>query len=182
MLKPTTYILRSSISICAWSVIDFKFSCFSCSSRSVILCWGAPDIHWPDYVTMIVADPLGPNRGQAISSHHAYSNIITMLHQCIMQHAYLQLSLTHWGPVTHICVSDLAIIGSHNGLSPGRRQAIIWTNTGILLVQILETNSSEIFSKIHTFSFKKMHLNMSSGKWQPFCLGLNVLSKLHIYL
>ena len=33
--------------------------------------------------------------------------------------------LTHWGRVTQICVSKLAIIGSDNGLSPGRRQAII---------------------------------------------------------
>ena len=33
--------------------------------------------------------------------------------------------LTHWGHVTHICVSSLIIIGSDNGLSPGRRQAII---------------------------------------------------------
>ena len=33
--------------------------------------------------------------------------------------------LTHWGRVTHICVSELTIIGSDNGLSPGRSQAII---------------------------------------------------------
>ena len=33
--------------------------------------------------------------------------------------------LTHWGRVTHICVSKLSILGSDNGLSPGRRQAII---------------------------------------------------------
>ena len=32
--------------------------------------------------------------------------------------------LTHWGRVTHICVSKLTIIGSDNGLSPGGRQAI----------------------------------------------------------
>ena len=32
---------------------------------------------------------------------------------------------THWGQVTHICVSKLAFIGSDNGLLPGRRQAII---------------------------------------------------------
>ena len=38
--------------------------------------------------------------------------------------------LTHWGQVTHICVSKLTIIGSDNGLSPGQRQAIIWTNDG----------------------------------------------------
>ena len=42
--------------------------------------------------------------------------------------------LTHWGRVTHICVNILTIIGSDNGLSPGRRQAIIWTNAGILLI------------------------------------------------
>ena len=42
--------------------------------------------------------------------------------------------LTHWGRVTHICVGNLTIIGWDNGLSPGRRQAIIWTNAGILLI------------------------------------------------
>ena len=36
--------------------------------------------------------------------------------------------------VTHICVDNLTIIGSDNGLSPGRRQAIIWTNAEILLI------------------------------------------------
>ena len=41
--------------------------------------------------------------------------------------------LTHWCRVTHICVSKLTIIGSDNGLSPGRHQAIIWTNTEILI-------------------------------------------------
>ena len=83
--------------------------------------------------------------------------------------------LTHWGRVTHICVSNLTIIGSDNGLSPGRRQAIIWTNAGILLIGPLGTNFSEMLIEIHTFSFKKIHLKMSSGKWRPFCLGLNVL-------
>ena len=52
--------------------------------------------------------------------------------------------LTHWGGVTHICVVKLTIIGSDNGLSPGRRQAIIWTNAGILIIGPLETNFSEI--------------------------------------
>ena len=83
--------------------------------------------------------------------------------------------LTHWGRVTHICVSELTIIGSDNGLSPGRRQAIIWNNAGLLLIEPLGTNFSEILIEIHAFSFKKMHLNMSSAKWRPFCLGLNVL-------
>ena len=37
-------------------------------------------------------------------------------------------ALTHWGRVTHICVNELTIIVSDNGLSPIRRQAIIGTN------------------------------------------------------
>ena len=60
--------------------------------------------------------------------------------------------------VTHICVSKLTITGSDNGLSPDRRQAIIWTNAGMLLIGPLETNFSEILIKILTFSFKKMRL------------------------
>ena len=83
--------------------------------------------------------------------------------------------LTHWGRVTHICVVKLTIIGSDNGLSPGRRQAIIWTNVGILLIGPLGKNFDEILIGIQTFSFKKTHLKMSSAKWRPFCLGLNVL-------
>ena len=84
--------------------------------------------------------------------------------------------LTHWGRVTYICVSKLTIIGSDNGLSPGRRQAIIWTSARILSIGSLETNFSEILIGIQTFSFKKMQLKMSSAKWCPFCLGLNVLN------
>ena len=83
--------------------------------------------------------------------------------------------LTHWGWVTHICVSYFTIIGSDNDLSPGRCQAIIWTNDGLLLIGPLGTNFSEILNEIHTFSFKKMRLKMASGKWRLSCLGLNVL-------
>ena len=83
--------------------------------------------------------------------------------------------LTHWGRATHICVGKLTIIDSDNGLSPGRRQTIIWTNAGILLIGPLGTNFNEIFIEIHTLSFKKIHLKISSGKLRPFCLGLNVL-------
>ena len=87
-----------------------------------------------------------------------------------------EAALTHWGRVTHICVSKITSIGSDNGLSPGRRQAIVWINAGMLLIWPLETNLSEIFIEIHIFSLKKMHLKMSSAKCRPFCLGLNVLN------
>ena len=68
------------------------------------------------------------------------------------------MKLSHWGRVTHICVAELTIIVSDNGLSPGRRQAIIWTNPGILLIGPYGTNFSEILEEILTFSFKKMRL------------------------
>ena len=87
--------------------------------------------------------------------------------------------LTHWGRVTHICVGNLTIIGSDNGLLPGRRQAIIWTNARILLIGPLGTNFSENSIEVLTFSFTKMRLKLSSAKWQPFCLGPNVLNMIH---
>ena len=76
------------------------------------------------------------------------------------------LTLTHWGRVTHICISNLAIIGSDSGLSPGRRQAIIWTDAGILLI---EQTAVKFESK---FSLKKIHLKMWSAKflYQPQCV------------
>ena len=77
--------------------------------------------------------------------------------------------------MTHICISKQTIIGSDNGLSPGRRQDIIRTNAAVLLIWTVGTNFSEILSEIHIFSFKKMHLKMSSAKWWQFCLGLKVL-------
>ena len=86
--------------------------------------------------------------------------------------------LTNWGQVTNICISKLTIIVSNNGLSPGRRQAIIWNNVWILLVWPLDTNFSEILIEIHTFSFNKICLKVLPSKWRPFCLGLNVLHSL----
>ena len=97
--------------------------------------------------------------------------------------------------VTHICVSKQANISSDNGLSPGRRQAIIWTNAGILLIGPLGTNFSEMLIEIYRVSLKKCiwkyhlyngghferlglwpnrYLNFSlikSEVW-PICLGL----------
>ena len=67
----------------------------------------------------------------------------------------LQLLLTHWGQMTHKCVGNLTIIGSDNGLSPGRRQAIIWTNAGILLIGPLGTNFSEILIEIWNLLARK---------------------------
>ena len=99
-----------------------------------------------------------------------------------MSPCYIDLPLTHCGPVTHICVIKLTIIGSDNGLSPGRRQAIIWPSAGILLIGTLGTNFSVILSEIHTFFFKKIRLKASSAKWWPCCLGLNELVQSKMYI
>ena len=79
--------------------------------------------------------------------------------------AYLT-QLTHWGRFTHLCVCKLTNIGSDNGLSPGRRRAIILPIDAILLFGHLETNFTEILIAIQAFSFKIMHLKMSSGRWR----------------
>ena len=77
----------------------------------------------------------------------------------------MDISLTHWGWLMHICISNLTIIGSDNGLSPGWCQAIIRTKAGILLVGPIGTNISEILIKIHIFSFAKKQFEMLPAKW-----------------
>ena len=57
----------------------------------------------------------------------------------------------------------ITVNGSNHGLPPGRHQAIIWTNFGEILIEIL------------TFAFTIMRLKAWSAKWLPVCLGLNVL-------
>ena len=68
--------------------------------------------------------------------------------------------------MNYIWISKLTIIRSDNGLPSGQRQAIIWTNAGILIIEPLGTNLNEILIKIYTFPFKKMHFKMLSWKWQ----------------
>ena len=84
--------------------------------------------------------------------------------------------LTHWGWAMHICFSRLTIIGSNIGLLSGQCQAIIWNNNGLLLIVTLGSNFNEILIEMYIFSLWKMHLNISSVKWWPFCLSLNVLN------
>ena len=108
-----------------------------------------------------------------------YKCIHILMHICKCWYSFVCVyarCLTHWGQVTHICVIELVILGSDNGLSPGRRKAIIWTNAGILLIGPLGANFSENLIAMLTFSFTKMRLKVSSAKWRPFCLGLNVLN------
>ena len=61
-------------------------------------------------------------------------------------------------------------IGSDNGLSPVRCQAILWTHADPLSLsnEPLATNLSEISMKMNMFAFKKMYFKMSCAKWWPF--------------
>ena len=89
---------------------------------------------------------------------------------------------THWGRVTHICVGKLTIIGSDNGLSPGRRQAKIWTNAEILLIGPLGTNFSEILialfhsrNCIWKYRLRNgVHFVSASMCWGTCCILLTV--------
>ena len=85
--------------------------------------------------------------------------------------------------MTHICVSKQTIFGSDSGLSPGRRQAIIQTNAGLLLICPYGIIFNEISIENHTFIFIQKYIIiqenlMSSAKWRPFCFGLSVLTVL----
>ena len=110
--------------------------------------------------------------------HEALNQSSAVIHQhfkCVVLLIWLiQLclgkpSINSLGWVAHI-IGYLTIIDSDNGLSPGRRQAIISTNAGALLIGPLATSFSEILIEIITFAFKKMRLNVSSAKRQPQCV------------
>ena len=85
-------------------------------------------------------------------------------------------ALTHWGRVMHICVSKLTIIGSDNGLSPDRRQAIIWAKAGILLIGALRNKlkwnlnqNSNIF--IQENAFESVVCETAATLSQPQCVN-----------
>ena len=132
--------------------------------------WSCPEtkIFREKWVSTVTSDALALGTTRSTRAWYWPCKMITWWEHIVF--------LTHWGRVTHICVSKLTIIGSDNGLSPDRRQAITWTNAGLLLIGPLGTNFSEILIEILKFSFKKTRLNVSSAKRRPFCPGLNVLT------
>ena len=72
---------------------------------------------------------------------------------------------------------NLTIIDSDNGLSPGRRQAIIWTNAGILFISPLRNKlqwnvnqNYNIF--IHENAFESVVYEMTSILCRPHCVSI----------
>ena len=81
--------------------------------------------------------------------------------------------LNHWGRVTHICVSKLTIIDLDNGLSLDRRQAIIWTNAGILLIGPLGTKFNETSIFIQENPFETVVWKMAAILPRPQCVNID---------
>ena len=80
--------------------------------------------------------------------------------------------LTHWGRVAHICVGNLAIIGSDNDWAwwaPSRYM----NEFRDIVNRTIRINFDGILIGIHTFSFKKIYLKISSAKSWSFCLGFS---------
>ena len=82
--------------------------------------------------------------------------------ESVMLGAWATFTTPHWGRVTHICVGKLTVIDSDNGLSPGRRQAIIWTNA-VILLNNLQANVS---ATVHLFGGDSSHTPFFD--WQSF--------------
>ena len=75
-----------------------------------------------------------------------------------------------WVWVTHKCIIELSIIGSDNVLSPGRCQAIFWTNAGILLLHTLGVHLNEILIFLKENAVCKIAAISSRphwGNWGP---------------
>ena len=96
-------------------------------------------------------------------------------HSCMIK---CQRYLIHWDRVTHICISNTYQHWFRYWL-------VAWPVTSHYLnlcwnTGPLRTNFSEILIQIYTFSLTKIRLKMSSVKWLPFSLCLNVLKSLLI--
>ena len=125
---------------------------------------------------------LAQHRRQAITWTNA-----DPVHQCIYAvlggdelipwyHSQYHGFLTHWGRVMHICVGKLIIVGSDNGLSPHRRQAIIWTNAGLLSIGPFRTYFSENFYQNTTIFIEEdarenVVWEMASILYRPQCVN-----------
>ena len=103
--------------------------------------------------------------------HLAMWSLPSLTHQPV---SYLPL-------VPHICLSELCSIGSGNGLSPDRRQAITWTNVYLLTVRNkLQWNlnqNKKLFIHEHASEpiVCEMAAILSRGRWViclPVCLSL----------
>ena len=111
---------------------------------------------------------------------NAFENVACKTAAIVFEPAKIHLprwthSVTYWDRVTHICVGNLITIGSDNGLSPGRCQVIIWTNTGIHIVYWTTRNTPQWNVNRNSYIYIQGNTFVNVCKWRQFCLGLNML-------
>ena len=70
-------------------------------------------------------------------------------------HVLYQVNYLIKGWVMIYASINQAIIGSDNGISPVKYQAIVWTNADILSIVPLETNFSKILTKFEHCQWRK---------------------------
>ena len=136
------------------------------------------EFYWPPELNSVYT--LKPRQNGSVSAEdfsYAFSRI-KMLESPLtfLWLLFLGVGLTHWSRVTHICVSDLTLIGSDNGLSLGRRQAIIWTNVGILLIGTLRNKLQWNFNRnsdisIQENAFESVVCEMAAFLSRPQCVN-----------
>ena len=136
LLEPTTFQV-THVNHVTWSVILFIRKLF----------YNVDELLFTMEVEMNIGWEMNHKSWQLFRTDKFYCR-----HDCVMHVlSFIVLQLTHWGRATHICVSKvIIIIGSDNGLSPGRHQAIIWTSAGLLLFRRKGTIFSEILIEIRT--------------------------------
>ena len=116
------------------------------------------------------------NEIQHISLLASLFKIINL--QLLIISVYATICLTHWGRVTHICVVDLGHHWFRYWLvacsAPSHYLNLCWNIVYWTFRHKLQ------WIGIQSFSFKKLHLQMSSAKWRLFCLGLNELKTMKV--
>ena len=137
----------------SWGIIN-SWSILSCGLKKWMWYWTKPFVNvmtnlihakkwWFSYYMGTFAHKHEYGCGMCYQSCKIQNNATTryllvsfyvnwQVKQWISVYKMINMELTHWGWVMHICVSKLTIIGTDNGLSPCQRQVIIWANAGIL--------------------------------------------------
>ena len=96
---------------------------------------------------------------------------------------WLVSHLTHWGRVTHLCISKSTTIGLDNGLSPGRHQAINWTNAGILLIEPLNklqwNFNRNLYNFIQENAFENVVWKTAAILSRPQCVEVVAIPRLY---
>ena len=158
----TIQIWSGSNPIAYWR-FNLNFGWVNFKLISIMFGWSAHCEFALRWVSLDITFSIGSGHGlwhQAIGCYLSQCFARYCCHMALLD----PYELTHWGRVMHICVGNQTIISSDCSLSPGRRQAIIWTSAGILCTGPLGTNFSEILIGFQTFSLKKMHLRIGVCK------------------